>query len=348
MCALQILILDYIPLLSRNLLAYGPRTAATAADSSRQRQNGTQTGKQNGNDGGVEQMLQRVVSRLQVPHAWFSHFYIASLASSAFWGLQLAMNGAAVRRLCAVEASVSGVSPSTAMSANQVALIWLLLALQAARRLYECRVLFAAPSQSRMFVAHWALGIFFYVALGVAVWIEGAGTFPPPSPLSSGSSKRNKEIGRTCPLNQSNDVPASLHLHKLGTLPIFTLRLAPPSAKTLIGIPIFLMASGVQHDCHAYLSSLRKYTRPSHPYFAAIRCPHYTAECVIYASLAVIASPDGQWVNRTVLAATVFVVVNLGVTAKGVEEWDRRVFGEEKGENGVKHTNRWRMLPFLW
>ena len=35
--------------------------------------------------------------------------------------------------------------------------------------------MFAKPSTSKMWFVHWLLGIAFYLAVGVSVWIEGAG-----------------------------------------------------------------------------------------------------------------------------------------------------------------------------
>lgn len=115
-----------------------------------------------------------------------------------------------------------------------------------------------------------------------------------------------------------------------------------PSLKTMISIPIFILASGVQHDCHAYLASLPKYTLPVHPIFQLLVCPHYTAECLIYLSLAIISAPRGAIVNRTMFTALVFVTVNLSVTAATSKEWYERKFGRE----AVAH--RWKMIPFVY
>jgi len=115
-----------------------------------------------------------------------------------------------------------------------------------------------------------------------------------------------------------------------------------PSLKTFVGTLLFLLASGVQHDCHAYLASLKKYTLPEHPAFMQVLCPHYLAECLIYLALSIIAAPPGQVFNRTVLCAMVFVAVNLGVTADGTKQWYEQKFGKEKV------ATRWRMIPFLF
>lgn len=115
-----------------------------------------------------------------------------------------------------------------------------------------------------------------------------------------------------------------------------------PSMRSLLFLPIFLLASGIQHDAHTHLATLRKYSLPTHPMFQLVVCPHYTAECVIYLSMALLGAPPGQWFNWTIVAALVFVTTNLGVTAKGTKQWYADKFGLE----AVRR--RYTMVPFVW
>jgi 3-oxo-5-alpha-steroid 4-dehydrogenase 3 len=115
-----------------------------------------------------------------------------------------------------------------------------------------------------------------------------------------------------------------------------------PSLKSFFGLITFFLASGVQHDCHAYLASLEKYSLPVHPFFRGVVCPHYTAEVVIYLAIAVLAGPRGEVVNKTVGAGAVFVAVILGVAAGTNKEWYREKFGEEKVRG------RWCILPKVY
>ncbi|KAL8895136.1 MAG: hypothetical protein Q9192_003823 [Flavoplaca navasiana] len=173
------------------------------------------------------------------------------------------------------------------------------------RRLAES-ILLGKSSASRMWFVHWILGILFYIAMSIAVWIDGAESLLlSPSPL--------KDITITA-----------------------------PSIRTMIGLPLFLLASGIQNDCHTYLASLPKYTLPDHPIFHTMVCPHYTAECVIYLSLAIMGAPEGAWINRTVFTALIFVASNLAVTASTTKEWYTAKFGRENVEY------RWRMIPFIF
>ena len=110
----------------------------------------------------------------------------------------------------------------------------------------------------------------------------------------------------------------------------------------MLSIPLFILASGIQHDCHTYLASLPKYTLPMHPIFQVLVCPHYTAECVIYLSLAIISAPRGAVINKTMFTAFLFVSTNLAVTASMTKEWYERKFGKELV------AKRWKIMPSVY
>ncbi|KAJ9202539.1 hypothetical protein DTO164E3_2979 [Paecilomyces variotii] len=239
----------------------------------------------------------------RVPHSYFIHFYVLSVLSSIFWATQLLSRGPAFR---VIAARVNEEHRSKSMSLNQVWLCWALMAIQGARRLYEC-IATAKQSSSQMWFVHWGLGLAFYMAMTLAIWIEGTGTL----------------LARDITLD---------HLRVTNV----------PTPRTLLCLPLFLLASGLQHDCHHYLASLKKYTLPAHPLFLSVICPHYTAECVIYLALALLAAPAGESINKTVLSGLFFVAVNLGITAASSKRWYMQKFGEENVRN------RWRMIPFLY
>ena len=111
------------------------------------------------------------VAAIQVPHAWFQHFYIVSVASSLFWGIQILAKGSVLESLCQ---SVGTNVQIEGMTIDQIVLTWSLVTIQGVRRLLETTLL-GRSSVSKMWFAHWLLGIAFYLALGVACWIEGAG-----------------------------------------------------------------------------------------------------------------------------------------------------------------------------
>jgi 3-oxo-5-alpha-steroid 4-dehydrogenase 3 len=118
--------------------------------------------------------------------------------------------------------------------------------------------------------------------------------------------------------------------------------LSTPTVRTLIAVPMFLIASGVQNECHKHLASLKKYTLPRQFWFQWVVCPHYTSECLIYLAIAIAVAPQGQMLNRTVLAGLGFVASNLAVTADSTRKWYIEKFGIEKV------AGRWRMIPYVY
>ncbi|KAI1861608.1 hypothetical protein JX265_009575 [Neoarthrinium moseri] len=192
---------------------------------------------------------------------------------------------------------------STSMTVNQVILVWFLMAMQGTRRLYECLFVMRASS-SGMWIVHWALGCAYYLCIGISVWIEGS----------------------ACILESDR----------------WSLHPSLPSANTIIGVPLFLYAWLMQYVCHRHLSELKKYSLPETGLFRYLVCPHYTCECLLYLSLAIIAAPPGQVYNRTLLCGVLFVAINLGVTADGTKKWYASKFGE------VKVRGKWKMVPFVY
>jgi len=138
------------------------------------------------------------------------------------------------------------------------------------------------------------------------------------------------------------------------------LKFRAPTLRTIFAVLVFILTSGVQHDIHSHLANLKNaagasklssesatkagdhYKLPTHPLFQSFIAPHYTAECFIYLSLTILAAPRGQWINATLASALVFVVVNLGVTARGTRAWYEKRFGRESVEG------KWNLIPFVY
>lgn len=133
----------------------------------------------------IERVVAAFASYSQVPHAWFSSFYIAYLVCASGWSAQwlLWRLGASPGGVFAwlVEhqraADRQSVPSAPSMSLAQVYVAMGLEASQAARRLYEHVSVFKA-SKAKMNFTHWALGLAFYVCMSMAVWIEGSRTCP--------------------------------------------------------------------------------------------------------------------------------------------------------------------------
>lgn len=103
----------------------------------------------------VDQLLDRAAT-IQVPHNYFTHFYIISVACSLFWAWWLRVWE----------------------TSSQMQLVWSLMLLQGVRRLLESYS-YTSTSKSTMWFAHWILGLLFYLTINVAIWIEGLDSLPP-------------------------------------------------------------------------------------------------------------------------------------------------------------------------
>ena len=269
--SIAILIVRLVPELRARFLSYGARDDRHRGKS-----------HEGIRPGGGGQILD-FFATFQVPHAWFIHFYAVSVASSIAClylfrdGGYLAAHGEhfASRlppRVCAV-----------------------LMLIQGSRRFLECLLVTKASASSHMWLGHYAIGLAFYVATNIAIWIEHLREQDTPSHASG--------------VTETIDV----------------LRYFRWSA-------LFCYTSYRQYTYHRYLSSLKKYTLPDWSSFKSVAAPHYTAECAIYLALALLDAPQGKTVNGTLLCAFVFVVVNLGVTADGTKSWMMQKFPERTQE----------------
>lgn len=277
----------------RLLLDYGARGGSNSRKP---------TAAQGGGGDWLETLTATVTSWGQIPHSWFAAFYATSLACSAFWAYQFAVDGHFLRVVASAQnAHRSEGAASQSLEAVKVA--WALMTLQGARRLAE-QLLIVRSSTSTMWIVHWALGMSFYVFMSIAVWIQGSESILDRRPR-----------------------PANSHGLRLN---IF------------LGSAMFVIASVAQFRCHSHLASLKKYSLPTQGLFRYTVCAHYTCECLVYLSLAIVAAPEGQLPNRTILSALVFVMVNLGVTAHGTKRWYEAKFGVDK------LASRWTMIPLVY
>lgn len=107
------------------------------------------------------------VASFKVPHTWFTHYYVLSVASSIFWAAQIMSHGNLIQFL-----AYYSWDRDTSMTVNQVVLAWTLMTVHGLRRLYES-LTFTKPSQSTMWIGLWLLGMAYYVFMGISVWVEG-------------------------------------------------------------------------------------------------------------------------------------------------------------------------------
>ncbi|KAI8626958.1 3-oxo-5-alpha-steroid 4-dehydrogenase [Xylariaceae sp. FL1651] len=270
----------------RLLTQYGARSSPgnSSAPASSQVRKNVIIEDNNTNTGLFVRLVTWVTSVGKVPHSWFIHFYFLSLTCTIFWAVQFLTHGTVLELIVSNQAAAS---PSS-MTIGQVVLVWSLMGLQGARRLYECLTVLR-PSASRMWIVHWLLGNAFYFCTSISIWVEGSRSI-----WHSDRDILNSKV---------------------------------PSLKSMTATSVFLIAWFMQYQCHQHLSRLKKYSFPDDGLFRYLVCPHYTCECVLYLSMAVAAAPDGQIYNQTLACAVLFISTNLGVTANGTKRWYSDKFG---------------------
>ena len=156
-----------MPELRSRFVAYGSR--ATQVEN-RERDGTEQSSSERSSRGLLLRFLDELGS-IQAPHGYFKHFYIISVLSSIFWGIQILGHGSVLKQF----ARLADTSDSTmSMSMNQITLLWSLMLIQGIRRLVES-IFVMKTSASSMWFLHYIVGASFYLIMGVAVWIEGAG-----------------------------------------------------------------------------------------------------------------------------------------------------------------------------
>lgn len=169
--ASTVLLLNSIPAVRARYIAYGSRAIPVKNSDQCQHETNKPAEKLNANASKTLEWLLERLDAIQVPHRWFQHFYIISVCSSLFWGVQILAKGSVLEMLCR---SVRPNTQTNGMTVDQVVLTWSLVTVQGIRRLLETSFP-VKSSRSKMWFVHWLLGIAFYLALGVSCWIEGAG-----------------------------------------------------------------------------------------------------------------------------------------------------------------------------
>ena len=148
-------------------IAYGSRAAKDPASSSEDESKDKKEAEPQKN------ILTRsldFLAGLTVPHTWFTHFYLLSVCLSLFWAAQFIFEGRVLGYVLSHTPLERG-----GMTPRQIVLMWVLMAAQGSRRLYET-AMWQKSTQSRMPVGHYVLGIVYYIAMSMAIWVEGIRT----------------------------------------------------------------------------------------------------------------------------------------------------------------------------
>lgn len=171
-----VLFINSIPPFRLRFISYGSRTSEPAADNAKRSKapsvkEGEDALESKSATNPLSKLLDYAAS-LQVPHSWFTHFYVLSVLSSIFWAFQIYSRGRFVEILASQQVAHDG-GKQTILTVNQMFLAWLFMAIQGTRRLYES-IAFGKPSKSKMWFVHWILGLIYYTTMGISIWIEGS------------------------------------------------------------------------------------------------------------------------------------------------------------------------------
>lgn len=121
------------------------------------------------------QAVRKLTSLGQVPHSWFFTYYVFYILCAEAWAVQYFMDGPHLLGFLASR-QVETTPNTPTVTGSQIVMLWIMMFVQAARRLYECFVVMK-PSKSTMWFVHWVLGLGYYFGVSVAIWIEGSGMF---------------------------------------------------------------------------------------------------------------------------------------------------------------------------
>lgn len=118
--------------------------------------------------------LAKSIDSLQIPHSWFLHFYILSTGLSLFWGWQYVSEGWILETIATAQVEYD--EGKEGMVISQVAVAWVLMAIHGGRRLYES-LFVTKTGKTPMSSIHWIVGLVYYTAMSVSIWVEGSGTY---------------------------------------------------------------------------------------------------------------------------------------------------------------------------
>ncbi|RIB21223.1 hypothetical protein C2G38_2078826 [Gigaspora rosea] len=264
--------------------------------------------------------IEAYIQSLTVPKQWFKHFYIVGSLWAAFLIIDVIIlrkgNKGHVAYFVQIFDSTEKYEPEYFKEPVTECIVGLIMfQVQTIRRMYECFFIERPSVGSKMHVGLYLLGLAFYLATGLSVFIEGIGNF---GILDSKDNETN----------------------------LFTIRSANfLSWNILLAMSVFMYASYHQHILHKNLALLRLksssvssqplYSIPKGDWFDHISSAHYTAEIIIYFSLVILT----KGFNLTIWLIVIWTTVCLGIVAKNYEKWGREKFGEEWPRN------RWIIMP---
>ena len=240
--------------------------------------------------------LNRLVRLIQVPKAWFLHFYIFAVFFMAFllsMVIKVVVLSEDLPQYMSIfldfftnESRIAGTTP------EGILLAMILLNIQCARRLYECLYI-NVNSGSKMNILHYIVGFAHYFCTGVGYISESPG-------FSSHFA----------------------FVHWVNVVPQWS----NFQWKFLLCIAIFAYAWYHQFQTHKIFAQLKRqhstHSVPHGSLFTYVSCPHYLCEILIYLSLALILG----FKHQTAWLIFTWVLINQVIAGLMSHWWYRKNF----------------------
>uniref|UniRef100_A0A5S6QPE6 Polyprenal reductase n=1 Tax=Trichuris muris TaxID=70415 RepID=A0A5S6QPE6_TRIMR len=279
-----------------------------------------------------------LLSILEVPKRWFTHFYIVATLTSE---VALTVSVLHLTRFVihdakpiiilqdllsflrqpvgTIETMTS--APPPRLNEATIVLCCVLFFVQALRRFFESAFL-SVYSDTKMNIFHYLLGVVHYIMIPCSILVEGPSLTTPPVPQIDASAIVS---------------------------PVFLLdALKQLTLMQWFGVGLFIWASLKQHECFRILSAMRRgysghvvthsHGIPHGGWFDYVACPHFFFEILIY--LSIWCCQNLTW--NTWSFVVVFVIVNQMIAASITREWYMRKFPE------IFPSNRTALIPYIF
>nr|XP_040574649.1 polyprenol reductase-like [Lepeophtheirus salmonis] len=267
----------------------------------------------------------------QVPKSYFLHFYVFAttyIFIIIYICLHIYLEPLSLRSVkgCPewIKSAlnfIGGSDRNVSTDVESVVVVILLFGLQSVRRLYECFYV-NVDTGSKMNILHYIVGITHYFSAFTGLLLEAPG-FVPNENIIHFDEKVHAKI---------KWINVHLNLYNF-------------SLRHLIGSIVFLAAWQIQFNAHKTFAHLKRkqllsgdpvYSIPYGSSFNYVSCPHYSAEIVLYASVAGICG----FRHTTMNVVALWVLINQTITGLMSHHWYLKSF------NGYP-TSRKAIIPYI-
>lgn len=250
--------------------------------------------------------LSAYVAQYSVPKSWFAHFYVVYYVYCLGIGfiliscLRLSSKGKLFFLEQFVSTSMSSLLADTIASLHRRKLAFILLYIQAGRRLIETVYVTRFSPRARMNILHYAMGLIFYLGLCLNCFLSLVFFYA----------------------NASVPWQDQMRLWKTNF-----------GWSEVLLVIFFLMLQVDQFQNHRHLASLQKYSVPTFGFFKYVSCAHYMDEVLIYGTIALIVNRKVQSLDVfdiNYLFSFLFVLVNLAISSRETHKFYRANFSSFK------------------